>query len=350
MTSRERVQAALRHQEPDRLPIDFGGTFLTSATTRMQRRIAELLGLPGEPDTALTGFDERIQKHFGCDLRSLTPTRGPNWGIDWAHLEFSRLRDATIDDLDHYAWPEPDDGMVAGAEERAKALHASGYFVCASQIGQGIFEATCYLRGYEQALLDSACDEAFVHAINQKVLSTNQRLGDLWFGAVGSYADMVLIGDDLATQTGPYMSLDAFRRLYKPYFAEYIASIRRHCPDAIIAHHCCGSSYQFLDDLAEIGVQVINPVQTSAADMAPEKLATKKDRLSFLGGVDLQRILPFGERQEVEDFVRNLISTLGRGGGLILAACHSLPDDVKPENVITMLESALRWGSYRDPA
>ena len=131
MTSRERVQTALKHQEPDRLPIDFGGTFLTSATAPMQHRIAELLGLPGKPDTVLTGFDKRIQKHFGCDLRSLTPTRGPNWGIDWADLQFSRLRDATIDDLDHYAWPEPDDAMVAGAVDRAKALHASEYFVCA---------------------------------------------------------------------------------------------------------------------------------------------------------------------------------------------------------------------------
>ena len=157
---------------------------------------------------------------------------------------------------------------------------------------------------------------------------------------------MVLIGDDLATQIGPYMSLEMFRRLYKPYFAEYIASIRRHCPHAIIAHHCCGSSYRLLDDLAEIrcagdqsGPDIGHrhgPGETRDEEAAPPSWA----------GLTCNKILPFGSPQEVDDFVRNLIENLAPGGGYILAACHSLPDDVKPENVITMLESALRWGTY----
>jgi uroporphyrinogen decarboxylase len=132
----------------------------------------------------------------------------------------------------------------------------------------------------------------------------------------------------------------------KPWFAEYIASIRRHCPDAFIAHHCCGSSWLLLDDLAEIGVQVINPVQTTAADMSPGNLATKKERLGFHGGVDLQHVLPWGSAEEVEEFVRDLIAQLAPGGGYILAACHSLPDDVDPRNVVTMFEAALKWGRY----
>lgn len=341
VTSRERVRTALSHHQPDRLPVDFGGTFLTSATPTMQKRIAELLGLRGEPDPLFDNFDDRIQKHFGCDLRSLTPSRAASWGIDWVHLQFNRLKDATISDLDAYPWPQPDDAMVAGVVERAQAMAKSGHFICASQIGQGIFEASCYLRGYEQALMDAATDEAFVHAFNQKVLDTNRRLGDLWFGAVGQYVDMVLIGDDLATQNGPYMSVEMFRRLYKPYFAQYIADIRRHCPNAFIAHHCCGSSFMLLNELAEIGVQVINPVQTTAADMSARNLATKKGKLSFLGGVDLQHVLPFGTQREVKDFVENLIRELSPGGGYILAACHSLPDDVKPENVVTMLDTAI---------
>jgi uroporphyrinogen decarboxylase len=340
VTSRERVRTALSHRQPDRLPVDFGGTFLTSATPAMQRRIAELLGLGGEPDPLFDNFDDRIQKYFGCDLRSLTPSRGANWGVDWAHLQFNRLKEATIADLDAYPWPQPDDAMIAGAVERAQAMAKSGYFICASQIGQGIFEASCYLRGYEQTLMDAATDEAFVHAFNQKVLATNRRLGELWFGAIGRYVDMVLVGDDLATQNGPYLSVEMFRRLYKPYFAQYIADIRRHCPHAFIAHHCCGSSFMLLDELAEIGVQVINPVQTTAAGMSVQNLARKKDKLSFLGGVDLQHVLPFGTQQEVRDFVKNLIRELAPGGGYILAACHSLPDDVRPENVVTMLETA----------
>ena len=347
MNSRTRVRTALEHREPDRVPIELGGTFLSSAPPEMQQRIAEVLGLSGAPDPRFRHFDDRIQKHFGCDLRSLTPAAWPNWGVRWADLQRAALAHATIEDLESYPWPEPDDAMVAGVEEEARFLHReTDYFICSSQIGQGVFELGCYLRGYERILLDAALDPAFVHALNRKVLEANLRLGDLYYGAVGPCVDMVLLGDDLATQQGPYMSVDMFRRLYKPYFKAYVAGVRRHCPNAFIAHHCCGSSVLLLEDLVEIGVQVINPVQTRAAGMAPENLAAWKPRLSFLGGVDLQRVLPFGSAEEVEAFVQGLIRHLAPGGGYILAACHTLPDDVKPENVVAMLEAARRHGRY----
>jgi len=152
---------------------------------------------------------------------------------------------------------------------------------------------------------------------------------------------MVLLGDDLATQNGPYMSPTMFRELFKPYFARYVASVKRHCPRTVIAHHSCGSSFALLDDLADIGIRVINPTQTTAARMAPENLATKQDRLAFHGGIDLQHILSFGTREEVAAFTRHMIDTLGRDGGYILAPCHSLPEDVRVENIIAMLETAI---------
>jgi uroporphyrinogen decarboxylase len=137
-----------------------------------------------------------------------------------------------------------------------------------------------------------------------------------------------------------------FRELFKPYFKKYIEGIKKHCPNAKLAHHCCGSSYLLLDDFAEIGVDVINPVQTTAKNMSPENLAKKKNRLSFHGGGDLQYILPHGTALEVEDFIKNLVLKLGPGGGYILAPCHSVPEDVKPENLITMFETALKFGKY----
>jgi uroporphyrinogen decarboxylase len=345
MDPRTRVQTALAHQAPDRVPIDLGGTFLSSATPEMQARIADVLGLKGEPDPRFDAFDDRIQRHFGCELRSIRPARRPDWGFGDVHD--APLRDATVEDLESYPWPEPSGVMVEGLREKARFLHEeTDYYICAAQIGQGIFEIGCWLRGYDRILLDLAADEAFVHAFNRKAVETNVRLGDAYFGEIGELVDMVLIGDDLATQSGTYMSPAMFRRLIKPYFAEYVASIRRRCPDALIAHHCCGSSFALLDDLAEIGIQVINPVQTTAHLMEPWRLAGKKDRLGFHGGVDLQHVLPHGTREEVEEFVRGLTRHLAPGGGYVLAACHTLPDDVRPENVIAMLEAARRWGSY----
>jgi uroporphyrinogen decarboxylase len=344
MNHRQRVQTALAHQQPDRLPLDFGGTFLTSATPDMQRKIADLLGLRGEPDPRFRHFDDRIQKYFGCDLRSITPASGPAWGFDPINGIFP-LEHASLAEIEAYPWPEPTDAAITGLEEEAKFLHdETDYFICAAQIGQGIFEAGCYLRGYEQTMYDIGLNPDLVLRLNEIILDLNRRWGDLYFGVIGPYVDMVLIGDDLATQRGPYMSPAAFRRLYKPFFQEYIASIRHWCPQAKIAHHCCGSSFTLLDDLIEIGVEVINPVQTTAVHMSPENLATKKGKLSFLGGVDLQHILPHGTRDEVDGFVHNLIDHLAPSGGYILAACHTLPDDVKPENVIAMLEAAHKWG------
>lgn len=347
MTSRERVRTALNHKEPDRMPIDLGGTFLTSAPVGIQRAIAAILGLQGEADPRFASFDNRIQEYFGCDLRSIEPAASVPWGFSFDGPHQAPLREANLDDLDRYFWPEPNDALVAGIEERARFLHdKTDYCICAAQIGAGIFESGCYLRGFEEWLLDTAINHEFVHALNRKVLETNKKLGDLYYGAIGRYVDLVLIGDDLATQTAPFVSADTFRSLFKPYFAEYVASIKRHCPHAKIAHHCCGSSISLLDDLSEIGVEVINPVQTTAVGMQPDALAQKKPALAFLGGVDLQHVLPYGSREEVELFVKDLILKLGVGGGYILAPCHTVPADVKPENLIAMLEAARKWGTY----
>ncbi len=343
MTPRQRVQTALTHQPPDRQPIDLGGTILSSATPEMQERIAEVLGLTGERDPRFRYFDDRIQRHFDCELRQIRPHAGRKWGFREIHE--APMRELSVEDIERYPWPKPTDEMVEGIAEEAAFLHEqTDYFICAGQIGQGFFEAGCWLRGYDQILLDCALEPDWVHAFNRKLLEVNVALGEPYFGAIGRNADMVLIGDDLATQSDLYISPEMFRELYKPYFAEYIASIRRHCPDALIAHHCCGSSHKLFDDLIEIGVQVINPVQTKAEGMDPGHLAAFKPRLAFHGGGDLQHILPFAESAEVESFVKHLVETLGVGGGFVLAACHSLPDDVKPENVVTMLEAGRTYG------
>ncbi|MFW5845781.1 MAG: uroporphyrinogen decarboxylase family protein [Planctomycetota bacterium] len=344
MNHRERVRAALAHQQPDRLPIDFGGTFLSSATPAMQERIAAVLGLQGAADPRFRQFDNRIQEHFGCDIRSIVPRAARNWGF--GRMDHAPLREAGIEDLRAWPWPEPSDALVAGLREEARFLHEeTPYAICASQVGQGIFEASCYLRGYDQILMDIMEDEDFVHALNQHILATNLALGDLYFAEIGPYVDLVLVGDDLAMQNGPYMGPDTFRRLYKPYFAQYIAGIRKHCPQAVIGHHCCGASRLLLDDLIEIGVQFANPVQTTATGMAPAELATYKPRLAFHGGGDLQHVLPHGSEAEVRALVHELIDGLGQGGGYILAPCHSLPEDVRPENLVCFLEEALRYST-----
>jgi len=345
MNSRERVRISLSHQEPDRLPLDFGGTHLTSAAPEMQARIAQCLGLRGSPDPRCKHFDDRIQKHFQCDLRLIRPAIRTDYGINDGSE--APLRNAGWDEISHYPWPRFIPARVAGLADEARFLHEeTDYAVCAAQISEGIFETGCYLRGYDQILIDIMTDPDLAHAFFKKVLAINLELSEPYFKAVGSYVDMVLFGDDLAMQDRAYMAPAIFDAMIKPYFKEYVACIRAYCPRAFIAHHSCGSTVELFGRLNECGVQIHNPVQTSARNMEPEKLKAHKPGMAFLGGIDLQYILPFGSAEEVKAFVKRLIINLAPGGGYIFAPCHTLPPDCKPENLILALNTARELGVY----
>jgi len=171
------------------VPCDFGGTFLSSATPQMQQRLADLPGLTGEPDPRFRHFDERIQRYFDTDLRSVAPARPAHWGFRDVHD--APLRNASVGEMPAYQWPEPRDEVVAGLREEACFLHEqTGYFVVASQVGNGVFELGCWLRGYDQILLDLGTNSEFWHAFCRNTVQVNRRLGDLYFGEIGPYVEV----------------------------------------------------------------------------------------------------------------------------------------------------------------
>lgn len=346
MTPRQRVRKALNHEEPDRVPLDFGGTHLTSAEPEMQARIAEHMGLTGSPDPRFRNFDDRIQKRLDCDLRLVQPNRPPQYGF--THVWESPLRNATLEDVQRYPhWPKFEPDMISGLADEARFLHEeTDYAICAAQVSEGIFETGCYLRGYDQILLDMVLEPERAHAFFRKVLDVNLELSEPYLKVVGPYVDMVLFGDDLAMQDRPYMSPATFDSMIRPYFKTYVDCIRAYCPKAFIAHHCCGSAEQLFGRLLACGVQIHEPVQTTARNMEPEKLKHAKPGLGFLGGLDLQHVLPFGTREEVVSHVRRLMANLAPGGGWICAPCHTLPADVRPENIVLALETARQCGEY----
>jgi uroporphyrinogen decarboxylase len=103
--------------------------------------------------------------------------------------------------------------------------------------------------------------------------------------------------------------------------------------------HCCGSAYQFIDHLIDIGVDALNPVQVSAKNMEPERLKGEfGDRLSFWGGIDTQTVLPYATADEVAAETRRTIDILGEGGGYVLNSVHNIQFEVPPENVVAMFE------------
>ena len=154
------------------------------------------------------------------------------------------------------------------------------------------------------------------------------------------------IPDDLGTQSGLQVSPDFFRKTIKPRLKKYTDLIRTHAPKTSIHMHSCGCIECILEDLIEIGIDVIHPVQVSARDMNPELLKKKYgDELCFWGGIDTQSILPKGKPEEVEKEVEHIVSTLGKNRGYVLGAVHNIQPDVPPENIVAMYRHGKKYST-----
>ena len=374
MTSRERVLCALNHEEPDQVPIFFGTSGATTMLASAYERLKAYLGIKGEAKLIsrtmqYARIDEEVLLRFGSDGRplisgpitsSLSKEISENsfidaWGITWQmkpgalYYEVMKapLRNAAIDDLDKYPWPDlahPD--RFNGLAKEAQNIHDAGYAVVALS-GINPFEQIQLLRGMDTWMIDLVGDPDFSHALLRKVtdlmLSGTLKLLD----EAGEYIDVLVMGDDLGAQNSPIISPAMYRDMIKPYHAEIISAIKKKTR-AEIFYHSDGNIYPLINDLIEIGVDLLNPVQVSAKDMDDTERLKREfgDRISFNGAIDTQRVLPHGTTDDVKMEVRKRIKDLGPGGGYICSAVHCIQPDVPPENVCAMFETVLKEGRY----
>jgi len=159
--------------------------------------------------------------------------------------------------------------------------------------------------------------------------------------------DIIKIGDDLGTQRSLLMSPKMYRQVLKPIHADYIAFIKERT-NAKVFFHTDGDVFDLIPDFIEIGVDILNPIQTSAGKMANllELKSKFGDKLTFCGAVDTHRVLPMGTQQEVRDEVKRVIDIIAPGGGYMLASVHTIMDDVPPENILAMVDAVEEFGKY----
>jgi uroporphyrinogen decarboxylase len=197
------------------------------------------------------------------------------------------------------------------------------------------------MQGMDRFLMNAALEPEFAAALLRRITDLCLRLMGHVLDAVGPNVDIVKIGDDLGTQASLLMSPAMYRTLLKPLHAELIAAIRGRT-GAKILFHSDGDVFPLIDDLVEIGVDILNPIQTSAGRMAD--LAALKSRygtvLAFCGGVDTQRVLPHGSPAQVAAEVRRVIDLLGPGGGYLLSSVHTVMNDVPADNILAMVDTA----------
>lgn len=375
MSHRERVLRALNHQEPDRVPLDLGGSRSSSLVVEAYEKLERHLG-GSEPYRVFSKWlniahpSEAMLARFDIDTRSVSQGNPDNWqdivfpdgsyqdewgvvrsrppGSLYYDLTKSPLAgDVDVADLDKFRWPDPHDpGRCRGLAEAAAHLHqATDHAVVLSMPG-GIVHQAQFMRGFEDWFADLIANPTFFQALMEK-------LADLWIemakdelDAVGSNVDVCFCGDDMAFQDGPMMSMDLYRRMIKPHHKRLFGSLRSRT-SAMIAYHTCGSVVHLIPDLIEMGVDALNPVQVSAKGMHSKKLKQEfgKD-ICFWGAIDTQRALPFGTPEDVKAEVKRRIEDLGPGGGYVLCAVHNIQADVSPENICAMYDAAREYSRY----
>jgi len=374
LSSRERVVRALNHEQTDRPPFDLGSTCNTSITKIAYQNLQKYLWhtVEAEPvflskDMQVVSVDEKLLQRLRIDTRGIQaypPDKDKSivlsddsykdeWGIIYKasrkdeeilyyNVDESPLLSFTsVHEIEGYNWPDPfDPGRTRGLKEKARVLKEKTDFALVGHMGDtSIFETCTLLRGMEQFLIDLIVDKRLAQTLLERVLEIQSVKISRYLDEVGEYLDVVGIGDDFAGQSGLLLSPNLFRTMIKPYLRSYCTLIKKKT-SAKLLMHSCGAVQDLLGDLIEIGIDIINPVQVSARGMNPEYLKKKFGKtLSFWGGIDTQRMLPYGTPEEVKDEVVRIINILGDNGGYVLNSVHNIQADVPPQNIVAMYDA-----------
>jgi uroporphyrinogen decarboxylase len=374
MTPRMRVLKALNHEETDRPPADLGSTCNTSITKIAYRNLRSHLGYPPENNPKylsegmqVVEIEESILERLHIDtvgVHANSPDISRSrrfsvdrimdeWGIKYKaarkngevlyyDIEESPLEAfSTVKELEGYNWPDPDDpGRTRGLRERASRLRGSTDRALVGHMGDtSIFQACTWIRGMEQFLTDLVINKKIAHALLAKVLEIQSIKMEKFLEETGEYLDVLCIGDDYGGQSGLLISPSMFKQTIKPYLKSYF-EIMKSKSSAKINLHSCGAIQDILADLIEIGVDIINPVQVSAAGMDPFMLKKRFGKsLSFWGGIDTQQVLPGKSPEEVARETRRIAGILGKDGGYILNPVHNIQPDVPPENIVALYDA-----------
>jgi uroporphyrinogen decarboxylase len=338
VTSRERVLAALKHEAPDRVPRDFW------AEEPAWRRLLAYVGYEDR---------ERLLRQLQVDLRHLDALAPPErpvgdgvfqnfwgerfvyqatpWGPMREDVPGALARAESIAELEAFPWPSPDDRDYSALAQRARQ-HEEYALVYGFA---DVWQRPALVRGWEGMFLDMAAHPEHVHFLCRKF--TDYYLEDYTRAAEATRGriDLYLLISDLGSQSGPLISLSMFRQFVAPYLSEMARHIHRL--GARVLFHSCGAISAFIPDLIELGVDVLDPIQPATPELAPECLkAAYGHRLCFHGGIDMQKLLPFGTPEQVRTEARRYRDVLGRSGGYILGPAHLFQPDVPPENVLAV--------------
>ena len=346
MLPRERVKMALNHVAPDRVPTDFW------AVPELWERLMEYLNVSTR---------EEVMQHFEVDIRTIAPDYiGPGYKTlpdgtfyhedgthrRWVKNSVSQYQEyasypladcETVDEIVSYAhWPKVEDYDWAGFSDKIGDLHERYYIKV--ELG-GLFELSWGLRGIEQMMIDMYEYPEIFHALMAQRTKFYIDFVHKAMEVAGDKIDAFYTYDDIAIQNSLLLNKNQWREFIRPYHVEMNAVIKQYGKD--IVYHSCGAVVPMIDELAELPIDVLNPLQPAAAGIDMQMIKdTWGDRLCFHGAVCIQRLLPHGTPEEVYDTVSKTIKILGKNGGYIMTSAHFMQNDTPNENVLAMYRAA----------
>jgi len=338
MNHRERQLAAIRHEVPDRIPVDAQAIENTEA-------VAALLRVPEAEVTSHLGLDGTCigvsygKRQVDQDGNSLT-----EWGIpevhDWSATHRCPLAKAeSVAEVERYGWPDPSQYDYAEARRRAQAGHEE--LAVRGPRCAGFFHQVCLLMGVEEALVKMMLMPDVFEAAVECVFQVTLELVRRYAAECGPDLDLLCIWDDFATQRGMMLDPQRWRRYFKPRYAR-LFEIGKEA-GKMVWFHACGDISAVLPDLIDIGMDVWETVQLHTLPLTPEELKREYGKqITFFGGVNTQR-LPFISTGEVVEEVTRCISALGRGGGYICGPDHHIKPDVPAANTVELFRAAREY-------
>lgn len=366
MKHRERVEMSLNHENPDRCPMQI--SFTPEFADRLKQELSKdrnlfpnVVKADDLCELEIATDQDVILAWTGCLSTEYEKSRKmlqdgsmvDEWGIVRKDILYETrfgtghytemVGHPLADDqaIDSYQPPDPVNPALYFESEELIRNYQQEYWIVGCAVTT-IFETAWALRGFENILMDFVLNQDLIEKILdipfQYNLTVAKKLTELG-------VDMIWLGDDVGAQDNMLISPEIWRKFLKPRMADLISTLKNINPQIKIAYHSDGYIYPIIPDLIEIGLDILNPIQPMS--MNPEKI--KKDfgdKLCFWGAIDEQSILPFGKPENVKNEVLQLLKTIGKDGGLILAPTHNVQLDTPMENFWAMVNTIRNTPCY----
>lgn len=370
MDPRQRVKKAINHQEADRIPIDNNGN-VSGMHEVAYRNLLDFLEMKDEIVIydyvqRLAELSDEVKDILGVDTRYLYPnppdsfdfvenddgTFEDEFGTVYKRVNYyadvykAPLRGMGLDEMKAYRLPDPQDpSRFTGLGDEAKRLHENTKFsLWAGPVNSLFYFAWC-LRGLEDFMADLYADKAVATYIMDMIVDWNMGFFEKFYDEIGKYIDVFWIGDDWGVQSGPIISPDYFRIEVVPRFKKMISFIKKKT-DAKCCYHTCGSTYWCMDDLMEMGVDIVHPLQANAEGNDTARIKKEYgEKLIFHGGTNNQGVFHKDIHLLTIDTLKR-IKDLAMGGGYIFSSGHNIQANMLPENIIRLFELAREYGKY----